>query len=84
VKPEPTERDSDEMKVRSRYPNAGAERETTGEWCVWDINRDELARLNTEYSRHAFGRMLLGIGYTKKEAWAKAVRTLEALGAIRL
>lgn len=64
-------------RVRSRYPNASAEQERTGEWRVWDINRDERKRFNTT-------RGLFGLGRTEEEAWADAVRVIECREGIKL
>ncbi|OQA30437.1 MAG: hypothetical protein BWY57_02842 [Betaproteobacteria bacterium ADurb.Bin341] len=71
-------------KVRSRYPHACAEQESTGEWGVWDISDDERKRLNEERWPKTFGRGLFGLGKTEAEAWADAVRTIELREGRRL
>ena len=71
-------------KVRSRYPHASAEQESTGEWDVWDISHDERKRLDEKYWPQTFGRGLFGLGRTEAEAWADAVRTIEQREGRRL
>lgn len=71
-------------KVRSRYPHACAEQESTGEWGVWDISHDERKRLNEARWPKTFGRGLFGLGKTEAEAWADAVRTIELREGRRL
>lgn len=71
-------------KVRSRYPRASAEQESTGEWGVWDISHDERKRLNEKHWPQTFGRGLLGLGGTEAEAWTAAVRTIERLEGRKL
>lgn len=71
-------------KVRSRYPHASAEQESTGEWGVWDISDDERKRLNEERWPKTFGRGLFGLGKTEAAAWADAVRTIELREGRRL
>ena len=71
-------------KVRSRYPHASAEQESTGEWGVWDISHDERKRLNEAHWPKTFGRGLFGLGKTEAAAWADAVRTIELREGRRL
>lgn len=71
-------------KVRSRYPHASAEQESTGEWGVWDISHDERKRLNEKHWPETFGRGLFGLGKTEAAAWADAVRTIELREGRRL
>jgi hypothetical protein len=71
-------------KVRSRYPHASAEQESTGEWSVWDISHDERKRLNDEHWPETFRRGLFGLGRTEAEAWADAVRKIEQREGRRL
>ncbi len=64
-------------KVLGYYPHASAERESTGEWGVWDISRNEQKRLDEKHWPLKFGRVLFGLGKTEAEAWADAVQTIE-------
>lgn len=68
---------TDQTKFRSRYPHASAEQETTGEWGVWDMDREEQKRVQEKFWPEVYTRGLFGIGYTEEEAWAEAVRALE-------
>lgn len=70
--------------VLTRYPQASAEQESTGEWGVWDINEEERKRLDDKYHPARHGRSLLGLGKTEAEAWAAAVRSIERQEGIQL
>lgn len=75
---------NDQDKVKSRYPHASAEQESTGEWGVWDISHEERKLLNEKHWPETFGRGLFGLGLTEAEAWADAVRTIEQREGRRL
>lgn len=66
-----------EFTVRSRYPHASAEQESTGEWGVWDISHAERKRLDEAHWPTTHGRGLFGLGRTESDAWADAVLQIE-------
>ena len=75
---------TNQEKVRTRYPHASAEQESSGIWFVWDISPAEQERLDEKYGPERFVRGLFGTGSTEDEAWAHAVRKIERREVRRL